>query len=286
MLFLSNMIPWSNNFTSECMIWSWYISVDIHLFILSAPIFALWAKNRKAAIIAMLVLIIGGTISVLALSYQYNLAYFGTSYDTWDILYTKPWLRFAPYFIGVAAGIYFSLEKPILTGFWWRPVFYLVSAVLILLPVFGTYTYFHDTWSTGTNAFYLALSRPSFVIGLSLLSYCMMHGYAAPLRAFLAAEIWGPLSRLTFSSYLLHPVFIYIMFINTESVEMWTPLSIAFYYTSFVFFSYVSALIVWLLVEKPFMNMEKFWMPPRAHEKKEKKDEPESEKLLVDDKRL
>jgi len=265
LLFINNLVPYADNFVNECMIWSWYIAVDMQLFIIGAPVLALWVSRKRIAIATIIALIVGGTISVLVVTYRMNLSYFGTGYQVWDALYTKPWTRFATYFIGVATGIFFTLDTPKPKGVWWRPVSYVIGAVLILAPIFGTYSYFqkNDTWSTTENALYLAFTRPSFTLGLTLLSFCMYNGHATVLRNFLSADIWGPLSRLTFSAYLIHPVIMYIVFINTENVQQWTPLSVSIYYTAFVVFSYFAAMCVWLLVEKPFMNLEKFWMPPR-----------------------
>lgn len=54
------------------------------------------------------------------------------------------------------------------------------------------------------HALYTSLSRIVWALALSYLIYACVHGYGGPINWFLSLSLWQPLSRLSYSIYVLH----------------------------------------------------------------------------------
>lgn len=54
------------------------------------------------------------------------------------------------------------------------------------------------------NAAYEALSRICWAISVAWIVFACINGYAGPVNWFLSLPHWQPLSRLTYSIFLLH----------------------------------------------------------------------------------
>lgn len=54
------------------------------------------------------------------------------------------------------------------------------------------------------NGLYISLSRVAWALALSYIIFACAHGYGGPVNWFLSLSLWQPLSRLSYSIYLLH----------------------------------------------------------------------------------
>lgn len=89
---------------------------------------------------------------------------------------------------------------------------------------------------------YDALSRVAWSIALCYIIFACIHNYGGPVNWFLSHPLWQPLSRLTFSIYLLHKVII-----NLSIAAMKRP----------IYFSEFSA--VWELFELNNYSVDKYF---------------------------
>lgn len=65
-------------------------------------------------------------------------------------------------------------------------------------------------------AFYDAYSRVFWSIALCYIIFTCVHGHGGLINKFLSHPLWQPLSRLSYSIYLLHLV---VMMITTASIK-------------------------------------------------------------------
>lgn len=63
---------------------------------------------------------------------------------------------------------------------------------------------FDSQASSLEHALYASLSRVIWSIALSYMIFACVHGYAGPVNWFLSLSLWQPLSRLSYSIYILH----------------------------------------------------------------------------------
>jgi len=184
----------------------------------------------------------------------------------------------APYFIGVALCLHW-IELKERKGFitvTQRVCLYILAAFFLLSTVYGTFNSTENLvyhWDQTKNVFYLAFSRTGFVLGVAILSFLAFRGYGGVISYFLGSSVWNPFARLTYLAYLLHPVILVPIDQSWETEQALTPLSIGIFFISFVVLSYAAASIVWLLLEKPLMNLEKLWIPVSVSERENRRKE-------------
>jgi peptidoglycan/LPS O-acetylase OafA/YrhL len=99
-----------------------------------------------------------------------------------------------------------------------------------------------------------------FVTGMTLVLYPVLIGHNKFLRNILALDLFTPLARMTFAAYLLHPVFQNYRAFNHER-GIWMSINENILdYVAFYFIAYIMGTIFTLLVETPFINLEKAFL--------------------------
>jgi len=267
LLYVNNFVPWNNNLGSTCLAWGWYMANDFQLFFVSALVLVLWKLNSNYGFISAFGIVVAGWIICIVLTLVYPIHFDLIQQLFSDLIYTKPWARAPPYFIGVLLALFWisSKEQRGHLSPFVRVIGYPVAAVLLLSTVYGSYgnvtANFVYNWNEAQTVFYIAFSRSAFVCGLAIICYFGFRGYGGIVSYFLASKVWGPFARLTYLAYLLHPIIMVSVYSSTETTPALTPLTISINLIAFTVASYAVAALVWLLIEKPFMNLEKFFMP-------------------------
>lgn len=85
--------------------------------------------------------------------------------------------------------------------------------------VFGNYPLVQlDNKATSLeHALYTSLSRIVWALALSYLIYACVHGYGGPINWFLSLSLWQPLSRLSYSIYVLHIHVLIIVMVRAKA---------------------------------------------------------------------
>ena len=82
-------------------------------------------------------------------------------------------------------------------------------------------------------------------------------GYGGVINVFLSMKFWIPLSRLTFTAYLIHPVVLTVIFFSSSHQPFhYTDIAMAVYAVVAVVISYGVAAIIATCVEFPLANLE------------------------------
>jgi peptidoglycan/LPS O-acetylase OafA/YrhL len=148
---------------------------------------------------------------------------------------------------------------------WWQVlILNIVAFTCMGISVFGSsslYANLGQGWTQLQTVLYITFSRLLFGIGLA----CMMHmfymGHNYLLRKGFEWHIWAVMARLTFSTYLWHPILMTIYFFNQTSFAHYSATTATSWFFTFVIGGFVTAIFGFLLVERPMMNLEKFLMP-------------------------
>ncbi|XP_034936929.1 nose resistant to fluoxetine protein 6-like [Chelonus insularis] len=260
-----NLLYINNLFDKDtmCLSWSWYISNDMQFFIVG--IFLLFLSNIYfyLAVILLFGLLIS---SVLITGYvSYSNEFIFTADDLWNkmnIIYDPPWVRIGPYLVGmIAAYILFRLEGKLIVKKGTLCLLWILGSSCNLLTLFGTSN--RRILTVVTSAFYMALGRTIWGIGIAWLLIACHTNNAGIINNFLSLKAWIPMSRMTYGAYLLNPIIASTMYMMAEKpvhVDI-TPAFIT--YLGNVFLTYLFAYILAITLETPFILLQKVLTQPR-----------------------
>jgi peptidoglycan/LPS O-acetylase OafA/YrhL len=210
-----------------CMVWGWYIQIDMQLFVVSLMLLWLYAEVNKKVFAGVTVATMIGTIVYCFVRCQtrdYHVignldgANNPNSDKYYLDLYNKPWSRTGPYFLGLCVGIYYynyterkhAKEAPdrLETAMRCRLVrwfCFVAGLALVCVITYAPRSLLHQIqWTQFENSLYLSMGRISYSFGVCLMTLPMLLGYSNPLQTFLEWDILQFMSKLAFSCYLIH----------------------------------------------------------------------------------
>ncbi|XP_055611338.1 nose resistant to fluoxetine protein 6 [Uranotaenia lowii] len=251
-LYINNWYP----FSEMCMVWSWYLANDMQFYIIAITILVFCSRRIKlsAAILGMLVLV--SWIISIHLSIHFNYTYkVAEPFESFDILYDKPWQRITPYIMGMLTGYIYHFKKkppkimPALNGLLW-----FISVAILFALVFGVW---NGQLSVPATALYVSLGHTAWGAALIWITLSCCWGYAPAVNSFLSYRGVYPLSRLSYCAYLLHP-----MIMMATSFQMEAPIHLQHVMVITVFFgnavlSFILSYFVSLAFEAPVINLLK-----------------------------
>lgn len=287
-IFLNNFISWEN--PCSCFGWGWYLANDFQFFLITPLLLLLSYRYKKFGWLAIVFVILSSYIVTLTLAIHYDYAVdmvtLAPNYlDFWNNIYCKPYCRVAVYLIGVLLGNLYlqqnektakdsdfaiKLRNSVNNKKWLRYLLYFLAFWFIALPIFLPYHANHNPgqWSTAGNALYITFSRSVFILGVCFFVYPCLLGHATPIYKFLSGNFWTPLARLTFATYLVHPLVIQMGYFGTKQglyLESWR---VFYIYCGHVVISFLLALVISISIESPLLNIEKNFIFKRDSLKK------------------
>lgn len=276
LLFVNNFWPPNQPVTSTCFYHSWYLAVDLQLFLVAVCL-VFWHQSRpKCARITTLILwfssVIGTAIGAGLRHWSVN-SFDGAAVVRYDTeAYAKPWIRSVAYLTGMYVAMLLPRSK-LATRSPWRRIHHWIMAMALFLMVaitlgtaFGAYSrracrtqdwpaddQCGSEWSSFLTWLYTSTSRSVWCLCLGTLLYICLGRPAAgnPVAALLSWSAWTPLSHLTFGAYLIHPVVIFIWQLGNHQKEDFRLATFGMNYVSVTMVSYVAALATALTVEFP-----------------------------------
>ncbi|EFX71086.1 hypothetical protein DAPPUDRAFT_60562 [Daphnia pulex] len=267
-LYINNFFPMD----PECMGQTWYLDVDMQLFIV-APLFIypLW-RWKKFGLAGLAFVGLACQAAVFALYAIYDLPptiFFSrlgdlaTSNDYFEHYYVDPWARAPVYLVGIWFGWYLHVtkESPIRLS---KPVVALawtLSTAAGLEIVYGLTPYVDESKvpeiSSAVSMTYGPLHRTAWAFVIGWIIFACSRGYGGFVNWFLSWKGFMPLGRLTYCVYLIHYDFLTVF---TSSVRK------QYYYTMFgtvvtcfgvLVFCFALAFLAAVTIEASFLNLEK-----------------------------
>ena len=297
LLFIQNIYPSGDSFGNKgdfCVPVSWYLAVDMQLYIFVAPVVlityhyglytTIFDKFKKLMATGFLVALLGVSLGLTAwIVVKYNVMWQFLGVGDFDRYYIKPWTRAPAYLFGMLLGLLiFELQKKdknvklynffahakswVLCLVWmaafalllllaFTPSFYLESPPEMLPPLAETTGAGMDVPETHA---YMAVRYFGWGAALLVLFGVNCIGRGWLVNDLLAGYFFAPLAKLTYCAYLITIV---IQDVTTQSLmnrpayyNTWTMLS---YWVVFVVGGYAVSLVCYLCVEAPFGNMLK-----------------------------
>lgn len=297
-IYLNNFIP--DGKWSGCVEVGWYLANDMQFFIISPIILFVYHKKKIAGWSLIGALNVLSILSSGLIAYHFNLhvSLFApqNTEDYGPYYYSKPYVRVAPYAIGLGVGmilyscrvykangrVYDKFSVKIGELFdkeWFRYLSFIIGLGLVSLIVFIQYDNMsnpgpdgkYNSWGEHRNIAFMAFDRFVFTLGLTMIIMPSLLGYMKLLTSFLGASAWTPLARINFAIYLIHYNILFTVYINQH-----TELYFSEYYLIrdtiyFFFISAIAGFLVTMFIEFPCMNLERVLLrpAPRKVEKNE-----------------
>lgn len=282
---LTNLFYLNNFFRLEdqCMGWSWYLANDMQFFCLSPFLLLLlhFYPGLAMGVSAALLLLTTLVRAVFDVVQGYpptvintvDVSVFDKAQEYFRDFYVRPYFRYGPFVLGLLLGwLYLRAQKrrfrirPWLRFFGWIGLFFVAFAV-----VFGLYNYANmakaANYSDTAKALYNGLNREVFgAVVAGAIFLCLPDSTSGILdsmaRSFLEWPGWQPLSRLTYCTYLIHPMVIMYFYGMLKTPEHMSDYNMFYVFLSSTATSYALAIVLSLAFEAPFMGLDKLWLDP------------------------
>lgn len=288
LLYVNNFYPAA--LLDECYALGWYLANDMQFFIL-APISLFLLKWKPWAGVFLLTFGVFSSMLVTGiLSSHYHIqpspvaiaaalkkahAFADSSMHPprlkfqpipnaspfWSDTYAKPWCRIGVYLIGMITGyILQQYKNKIHLSRTFLGLGCLAVMALNMTLIYGLWGHVHNSsiiMNVHVAALYDALCRPLWAVTLSWIVVMCFSGHGGPVNAFLGWKVFLPLSRLTYCTYLVHPLIIAIWFGTLETNIHYSDTQFAFFFLALLTSALAGAYVVSMLVEVPFMNIAK-----------------------------
>ncbi|XP_031622733.1 nose resistant to fluoxetine protein 6-like isoform X2 [Contarinia nasturtii] len=232
-----------------CNIPSWYLAVDMQLFLITPPIIYFIYRFKTKAIYTLLVPIL--------VCMAITVAEYRTPTVHRFILYNYTHLRCTPWLIGVIAGYVLLKTRnknvnipKMLNIFAWTLSF----ASMIVISHIQSLNFERVDLKPIEYGLYLGGSRIIWSISLCYIIFACVHNYGGFVNWFLAHPFWKPISKLSFSIYLIHFVVIYRIFWMKTSVPFSEMIVFYNFFITFVI-SLMMSIIANLAFEAPMTTI-------------------------------
>ena len=191
----------------------------------------------------------------------------------------------APYLIGNAFGIFWrdhqNAAVKLLQDKKLQAAVWVVSAVILGSCTWGNASALQEIPSKlytdrirGDS--FVALAKPAWTIGLAMVCMLCFARLGGVVQCFLEAPIFGYLSKLTFTVYLIHPFILYIWVRSITAPLHYSPINYSMNFLAVLSSSAAVAFVIHLCVEQPTSNLLSVLMAPKKRPPKNETDTPDS----------
>ncbi|XP_071507526.1 O-acyltransferase like protein-like [Diadema antillarum] len=279
LLYINNFVPPALG--DDCISWGWYLACDMQFYFISPLLLIPLYRFPKIGLSTIAALCVASFITTAVIVYQNNFGIglvaggdtdgafqtldVGAGYlpadDYSSMVYIKPYCRIPPYLVGMVVGYLLhhigkkkSSLNPVAAAGGWA-----IALTLAMTVVFGIYDVNRGVTipSVAANVMYNTFSRFAWALAVAWVIFACHYGYGGMVNDFLSWSFWVPLGRLTYSTYLLHPVIQNLYGFSQATPIHWSFVTISILYGGFLLLGHACGFIMCLLVEFPFVNLEK-----------------------------
>ncbi|CAH0554819.1 unnamed protein product [Brassicogethes aeneus] len=251
---------------SNCLAQSWYIAIDMQLYVLSPFYLILLCKYPKFAKYITAILLIGAIAIPFCISYFYELPYAGHLYDPHHEEYIKyyylpTYSRYGPYLLGILCGKFIYKIKKNKIEYKLNTVscitVWILTLTVIMLSCLGPAILVNEEKNIIANSLYNSTYRILFPLAMGSVILLCITGNGNFVNSFLSLPIFQILTKLSYSMYIVHYAEIVLRVTSIKTIQKITRFSMTFdFFGDFIITCILSYFCV-ILFESPFMVIDK-----------------------------
>ena len=115
----------------------------------------------------------------------------------------------------------------------------------------------NKAWTQTFQWIFITFSRTFYIFGLFCVTICCLLNIPDVVGFIANWKIWGFIARISFCAYLVHFFVIQRSYFNYRQSNLFSNESLIYWTVADIFITLAVALVLSLLVEIPFMNLEK-----------------------------
>ncbi|KAL3271387.1 hypothetical protein HHI36_021871 [Cryptolaemus montrouzieri] len=199
------------NVQNLCMSQTWYLSVDMQLFLLSPFIMIPLKKWPKYVMLLMCGLMVMGIAIPFYIGYSNKLSGLLLNSEQPSFTYQyyfKTHARFGPYVIGMFTGYLIynmkKVKKPLKFSMIFISFLWVLTLAILITCIFDGFHLVKHTDNALADGFYLGFNRSVWSCAVSLLILLCVFGNGGPVNWFLSLPVFQFLSKISYSIYLIH----------------------------------------------------------------------------------
>ncbi|XP_078586014.1 nose resistant to fluoxetine protein 6-like [Branchiostoma floridae x Branchiostoma japonicum] len=251
------------NGEQECFGWAWYLGVDMQLYIMAPGILIMLYKKPKLGVgfVTALLVISMGLTGIL-----YHLLVNVPSGSYYATVYKWTFTRWGPYMVGLLMGfILFKIDRKLPNTGRTKALMLLgwfVAACLALAFVAAP-AWIGSPYELYGQPAWRAWDRTVFSCTVAWVVFACCVGYGGIITEFLTWSGWVPLSRLTYTAYLVHPIIMHVYTMSLKTPLFYSATNWWFYFIAYSFMAFLCGFVASIMVELPFFGLEKLIFPQR-----------------------
>ncbi|XP_015915232.2 nose resistant to fluoxetine protein 6 [Parasteatoda tepidariorum] len=263
LLYINNFIP----FDDICMRNSWYLSVDIQLFLTAILVIVPFRNNPRAAIVCIVALLFSGIFGTFISHILYNLPptcltiNLQSQYisELFQRSYLMPHFHLPTYCIGLLVGYFLALRKYVRVTRKVNLILWIAAISTQLVVVFLPYI-----WNKGTefpgllpSLLFGCSHRVLWALSLAWITIACQSDLGGIIAKILGSQRFELASRLTFMAYLTNFTIKYLYIGTVSNVIIYNSTMMFNMFASILTATFLFSFVLTLLFEAPFTNLEK-----------------------------
>jgi peptidoglycan/LPS O-acetylase OafA/YrhL len=141
-----------------------------------------------------------------------------------------------------------------------RVLAYVIGFILMTFILFLPYNFETNgpkSWTTGAKALFLSTEHIFFSIGFIIILIPLLSGYGNLLLKFLTWKYFAVVAKISFSYYLVHPIFIHYYGFNRHQALYLQDMDVLYHFVGTIALSTVTSTVLTLAIESPILALEK-----------------------------
>ncbi|CAG9329041.1 unnamed protein product [Blepharisma stoltei] len=114
-----------------------------------------------------------------------------------------------------------------------------------------------DYWTQNGKTTFLVFEHFTFAVGFSLILIPMLFGKGRVLNYILSFKYLVPLARISFSVYIIHPIFIYLVALSRYQAFYLQDWELLYNAIATIFLSFIVGFILSMTLESPILSLER-----------------------------